>query len=214
MACGRPKNLEIGGGNLLCGSRDRRRNFPTTGNGSRQRGNPEPRQRGKPWSRPGKGSISGHGLRTPGATGKGRFSGLWSEENPEPSGKGRIRGPLVSGGTPSHRRRGNSPPPGTGATPGQPATGVSEPLARKHPGPPGNGISGPLAWGTWSHRRRGTSSLWRGAIRSHPATGHLGPLAWGDPEPPGNGTPRASGLGGPGAIGEGATPRHRQGETS
>src|SRR5258708_39712087 len=48
MACGRPKNLEIAGRNLLCGCRDRRRNFFTTGNGNRRRGTPEPPARGNP----------------------------------------------------------------------------------------------------------------------------------------------------------------------
>src|SRR6266568_4351038 len=52
MACGRPKNLEIAARNLLCGSRDRRRNFFTTRDGNRRRGNPEP---------PGKGQLRAFG---------------------------------------------------------------------------------------------------------------------------------------------------------
>src|SRR5690348_17577483 len=52
MACGRPKNLEIAARNLLCSPGDRRRNFLTTRDGNRRRGNPEP---------PGKGQLRAFG---------------------------------------------------------------------------------------------------------------------------------------------------------
>src|SRR5690348_4799655 len=52
MACGRPKNLEIAARNLLCRLGDRRRNFPTTRDGNRRGGNPEP---------PGKGQLRAFG---------------------------------------------------------------------------------------------------------------------------------------------------------
>src|SRR6516165_8384250 len=52
MACGRRKNLEIAARNLLCSHGDRRRNFPTTRDGNRRRGSPEP---------PGKGQLRAFG---------------------------------------------------------------------------------------------------------------------------------------------------------
>jgi len=56
MACGRRKNLEIAGRNPLCGSRDGRRNFFTTRDGNRRRGNSEP---------PGKGQLRASARSSP-----------------------------------------------------------------------------------------------------------------------------------------------------
>ena len=112
---------------------------------------------------PGKGNSRASGLRKPGATGKGRIRGLWPQEE--------IR---------SHRRRGDSPPPGAGATPSHPATGASEPLARRNPEPPGDGtpqapgLRGPGATGegaTPRHRQGETSGHRHEGTPSHPAKG-------------------------------------------
>ena len=200
MACGRPKNLEIVGGNLLCGSRDRRRNFPTTGNGSRRRGNPsqgngetpEPnRQREDFRSRPerhpeppGKGNSRASGLRKPGATGKGRIRGpLVPGGNPEPPAKRRL----------SATRRGGDPgPPGNGRLR---ASGTEKPGATRQRG-------SPSLWHgeTRSTRQRDTSGPWPAGTRSHrrggnpppPARGDLGPQARGPPSHPAKG--KAPGL--------------------
>src|SRR6266702_1625644 len=122
MACGRPKNLEIAARNLLCGSRDRRRNFFTTRDGKRRRGNSAPPVRGKPrttryWADsgasgpgespvpaargtparvkpepPGSGKTSRHA-----AEGKPRV--MRGEESSEPSAKGKLE-PFGMGATP------------------------------------------------------------------------------------------------------------------
>lgn len=118
MACGRPKNLEIAGGNPLCGPQHRRRNFLTTGNGSRRRGNPEPLAKGETPEPPGNGrprvTARGHpeppAKRKLSATRRGgkpratrqrafRASGAGSLE---PPGTGENLGPLARGGTLSH----------------------------------------------------------------------------------------------------------------
>src|ERR1051325_7681885 len=87
MACGRPKNLEIAARNLLCGPLDRRRNFLTTRDGNRRRGNPEPSGKGQLRAF-GQGEVRRHPvrrkLRAPGAGPApdhpelGRLWGLWS----------------------------------------------------------------------------------------------------------------------------------------
>src|SRR5580700_5636920 len=130
MACGRPKNLEIAGRNPLCDCRDRRRNFFTTGNGNRRRGNPEPPARGKPratrqratpshWQgearRFGEEETLSHWCGgNPGPPGNGQLWGLWPRRSPAPSGKGetssqpgkRENFKVYGGGeTPSHLRR-------------------------------------------------------------------------------------------------------------
>src|SRR6267154_1399394 len=93
MACGRPKNLEIAARNPLCSPGDRRKNFFTTRDGNRRRGNPEP---------PGIGQTLGPLVPgKPGAT--------WQEGNPQggTSGQWRREDFEVCGGgeTPSHVRR-------------------------------------------------------------------------------------------------------------
>ncbi len=175
MACGRPKNLENAGGNPLCGRRDWRRNFLTTGNGSRRRGNPRASGKG------GNPGASGKG-GNPGASGKGGNPGASGKGgNPGASGKGGNPGATARGATPSqpgkgqtpghwpgrapsHRRRGNSPPPGEGGNPG--TTGNGPPRAT------GAGQS---------------SATRRGGNPEPPATGDLGPLARENPESPGDG---------------------------
>src|SRR5215467_5165173 len=87
MACGRRKNLEIAARNLLCSHGDRRRNFPTTRDGNRRRGSPEP---------PGK---RGTRKEEPRATGAGKTSKyvaegkprvVCGEESSKPPGKGKT----------------------------------------------------------------------------------------------------------------------------
>src|SRR5215471_15125036 len=110
MACGRLKNLEIAAGNLLCGRCKRRRNFLTTGNGNRRRGNPEPPGQGETRSHPQRGN-----------------SALWPRENSGPPVKEKT--PSCGGGeTPSRWRRENSGPP---------ARDGPGPLVRGSPSPPG-----------------------------------------------------------------------------
>ena len=127
MACGRPKNLEIAARNPLCSPGDRRRNFLTTRDGNRRRGNPEP---------PGKGQLRAFGPKrspapqarrklratgageTPGHPVLGKLWGLWSlgkpgatwqEGNPQGGTSGQWRREDFEvcgrGETPSHVRR-------------------------------------------------------------------------------------------------------------
>src|SRR5262249_9731588 len=111
MSCGRPKNLEIAARNPLCGLRDRRRNFFTTRDGNRRRGNP---------SQPAKGNF---GLRQevarrhwrggnsePPVRGKPRATRYWADsgasglgERSVPPGKGETRK-----GDPRATRRGET----------------------------------------------------------------------------------------------------------
>src|SRR5689334_15461981 len=120
MACGRPKNLEIAARNLLCSPPDRRRNFLTTRDGNRRRGNPEP---------PGKGQLRAFGQAEvrrhrqggnsePSVRGKPRAIRCWVDsgasglgKSPVPPGKRRTRkgnlGPPAQGELQGVRRRGN-----------------------------------------------------------------------------------------------------------
>src|SRR5437763_6470844 len=88
MACGRRKNLEIAAQNLLCSPGDRRRNFPTTRDGNRRRGNP---------SHPAKDNSGLSGKEKSGATGKEETPRHRCGGNPGPLGVGQTLGPLVSG---------------------------------------------------------------------------------------------------------------------
>src|SRR6202035_5389191 len=126
MACGRPKNLEIAARNPLCSPGDRRRNFLTTRDGNRRRGNPEP---------PGKGQLRAFGPREvrrhrqggnsePPVRGKPRATRYWANSGASGPGESLVppgkRGPrkgeprasgagktsrFGGGETPSHVRR-------------------------------------------------------------------------------------------------------------
>ena len=151
MACGRPKNLEIAGRNLLCGPGDRRRNFLTTRDGNRRRGNPEP---------PGKGQSRGFRARgKSGATGKEGTPGHPAKDSPGLSGQGRS-GATGQEETPGHRCGGNPVPSGTGPTSGPLASGKRG--ATRQEGNPQGGTSGHPAQG----KLRGT---WR---RGNPQSGN------------------------------------------
>src|SRR5579871_1241223 len=120
MACGRPKNLEIAGRNLLCSPGDRRRNFLTTRDGNRRRGNPEPPGKGQLRAF-GQGEVRRHrrgGNSEPAVRGKPRATRYWADsgasglgESPVPPGKrGTRKGePRASGAgkLQGMRRRGN-----------------------------------------------------------------------------------------------------------
>src|SRR5689334_4513749 len=97
MACGRPKNLEIAARNLLCSPGDRRRNFLTTRDGNRRRGNPEP---------PAKDNSGLSGKEKSGATGKEETPSHRCGGNPGPPGIGQTLGPLVSAKAWCHPARG------------------------------------------------------------------------------------------------------------
>ena len=171
MACGRPKNLEIAARNLLCSLGDRRRNFPTTRDGNRRRGNPEP---------PGKGQLRAFGQ---GEVWRHRQGG---NSEPPVRGKPRATRQRTAPGFRARRslapRRGGNPgPPGIGQTVGAPglrearchrywadcgASGLGESLV-----PPGIGqILRPLvSAGARCHPARG-----------EPARGNLEPPAQGE----------------------------------
>src|SRR6266581_3403632 len=136
MACGRPKNLEIAARNLLCGSRDRRRNFFTTRDGNRRRGNPEP---------PGKGQLRAFGQGEVRRHGEGETPRHRCGGNPGPPGIGQTLGPLVSGKARSRRRGNYLAPPGLGETPGSLAKRKARATARgapSHPVPRSTGTPG------------------------------------------------------------------------
>src|SRR5579859_2466432 len=100
MACGRPKNLEIADRNPLCGPLDRRRNFLTTRDGNRRRGNPEPPGKGQLRAF-GQGEVRRHrrgGNSEPSVRGKPRTTRNWADAGalrswgkPGAGGKGKTR---------------------------------------------------------------------------------------------------------------------------
>src|SRR5215469_15259536 len=122
MACGRRKNLEIAARNLLCSHGDRRRNFPTTRDGNRRRGSPEPPGKGQLRAF-GQGEVRRHwqgGNSEPAVRGKPRTTRCWADfgasglgESPVPPG---TRG-NPQGGTSGHRCRENFKVCGGGETP-------------------------------------------------------------------------------------------------
>jgi len=180
MTCGRPKNLEIAARNPLCGPRDRRRNFLTTRDGNRRRGNP---------SHPAKGNLE---LRQEGA----RRHRRGGNSRPPVRGKPRASGEEE---TPSHRCGGNPGPPGTGQTLGPLALGnvrchpVRGKPARAAPGATRRreNFSGCGGGETPSHVRRrkllgATPVNWRKKALSHPGGGNTWRYqAWGQPRPVG-----------------------------
>ena len=199
MACGRPKNLETGAGNPLCGPPIRRRNFLTTGNGSRRRGNPEPPARGKPratrqratpslWrgetrSHRRRGNSEPRGKRgnSGAALAIGMTSGHWSEEIPKatatgqpgPSGLGEIRSHPATGylGAPWAQR--DPEPPGAGRPQ---ATGLGKPRATRR-----RDTSGPTGLrGTRRHRRGEPSDHWSGENPKPRRRDTSGPLGLGE----------------------------------
>src|SRR6516165_10630669 len=110
MACGRPKNLEIGARNLLCSPADGRRNFLTTRDGNRRRGTP---------SHPAKDNSWLSGKEKSGATGKEETPSHRCGGNPGPPGVGQTLGPLALGKARCHPARGkparrNLEPPAQG----------------------------------------------------------------------------------------------------
>jgi hypothetical protein len=114
MTCGRPKILKITPLNPLCDPLDRRRNFFTTGNGNRQRGNPEP---------PGEGETPSHRLgESSEPSAKRQLEVIGNGKTLKPSGGGRNSA--------ANRQRGIS-----GSRPGKvlshPATGTSGPRAER-----------------------------------------------------------------------------------
>src|SRR5689334_14655209 len=172
MACGRRKNLEIAARNLLCSHGDRRRNFPTTRDGNRRRGSPEP---------PGKGQLRTFGQREvrrhrqggnsePPVRGKPRTTRYWAGfgasglgESPVPPGKRETR---------------KEEPRAIGA--GKTSKYVAEGKPRVVCG---EESSGPSAKGKLQVvRRRGNPEL-RNEKKalSHPAKGKLGPFGLGKP---------------------------------
>src|SRR5258708_5688264 len=105
MACGRPKNLEIAARNPLCSPGDRRKNFFTTRDGNRRRGNPEP---------PGKGQLRAFGPREvrrhrqggnsePPVRGKPRATRYWANSGASGPGKARCH---LARGEPARRNLG------------------------------------------------------------------------------------------------------------
>ena len=110
MACGRPKNLEIAARNPLCSPGDRRRNFFTTRDGNRRRGNPEPPGNGQLRAF-GQGEVRRHrqgGNSEPPVRGKPRATRYWADSGA--SGLGESPVPAARG----KPARGNPEPPGSG----------------------------------------------------------------------------------------------------
>src|SRR5690348_18338423 len=122
MACGRRKNLEIAARNLLCSHGDGRRNFPTTRDGNRRRGSPEPPGKGQLRAF-GQGEVRRHrqgGNSEPLVRGKPRTTRYWADFGA--SGLGESPVPPRQEGNPqgrtlSHRCRENFKVCGGGETP-------------------------------------------------------------------------------------------------
>src|SRR5215471_18356405 len=208
MACGRRKNLEIAARNLLCSHGDRRRNFPTTRDGNRRRGSPEPPGKGQLRAF-GQGEVRRHrqgGNSELPVRGKPRTTRYWADfgasglgESPVPT---RQEG-NPQGGTSGHRRRKTS----KYAAEGKPRAVCGEES------------SGPSAKGKLqSMRRRGNPEL-RNEKKtlSHPAKGKLEPFGFGgnpgqlvkeSPEPLAEEILGATWLGGnPGLVGKEGNPQ-------
>src|SRR5579859_1963591 len=180
MACGRPKNLENAGRNLLCGCRDRRRNFFTTGNGNRRRGNPEPLAEGKPRATRQR-ATSGHwqgaarryrrrGNSAPLVRGRPRTTRQWA-----------VPGPLATEG-PGAIRQGGNPGPARHREKLQSLwrRGNPEPARRRKPwATPAKGKLEPFGLGE-------TPAKWRKESSEPPGEGNTGiHPAWGKPRPVG-----------------------------
>ncbi len=177
MACGRLKNLEIAARNLLCSLGDRRRNFLTTRDGNRRRGNPEPPGKGQLQAF-GQGEVRRHrqgGNSEPPVRGKPRATrqrttpGFRARRSPAPPARRKLRA-TGAGETPSHPAKDNSRLSGKEKSG---ATGKEETPSHRcggNPGPPGIGQTlGPLVpGGTRCHPARG-----------EPARGNFGPPAQG-----------------------------------
>src|SRR5215471_4426509 len=151
MACGRLKNLEIAAGNLLCGRCKRRRNFLTTGNGTRRGGNPKPSAKRKLRA------VAEGKLR---ATGQGENAELRRRGNPS-SRRSENSSATRHKGSRTRRRRGNP-----------------EPVAKRKLRATGEGR--PWAFGSeksFTTRRKATPGHRPGAVWSHPAAGKPGATA-------------------------------------
>ena len=205
MACGRPKNLEIAGGNPLCGPHDRRRNFLTTGNGQPAKGKPGATGKGGNPRATRQRETSGHGPRTPRATrqrGKPRSHRQRGKPRSHPA-KGKPRSHPAKGETPeppakgdlgsrpedtrSHPAKGEPRALGTRGTRSHRRRGNSPATGAGNPGPPGNRYSEPLARRAWSQPATDVPSLWHGQSGATRQRDTSGPLGWGDPEPPATG---------------------------
>src|ERR1051326_5250373 len=122
MACGRRKNLENAAQNLLCSPGDRRRNFPTTRDGNRRRGNPEPPGKGQLRAF-GQGEVRRHrqgGNSAPPVRGKPRATRCWADFGASGLGESPVpprREGNPQGGTSGQRRRENFKVCGGGETP-------------------------------------------------------------------------------------------------
>jgi hypothetical protein len=132
MTCGRPKNLEIAGRNPLSARANWRRTSPTTGNGSRRRGNPEPPAKG--------GNPRSHRRR----------------ELSESPVRGQPRA-TADERTPRHPAQGATPgPPGTGGNSwATRQRAVLRLWRRTAPSHPATGNSALRCGRAWSHRQGG-----------------------------------------------------------
>ena len=171
MACGRRKNLEIAARNPLCSFGDRRRNFLTTRDGNRRRGNPEPPGKGQLRAL-GPGEVRRHrqgGNSEPPVRGKPRATRYWANfgasglgESPVPPGKGETRkgnlGPPAQGKLQGTWRRGNPEPRAEKKALSHPAQGKL-PVARQRGNPEsrddGESSGPPAQGGLQVARRRG-----------------------------------------------------------
>src|SRR5262249_33221019 len=118
---------------------NRRRNFFTTGNGSRRRGNPKPLPKGESPKPPSKGRPLATGKRTSGATRQpGKSLGPRAQGRPGATGtEETLRHPAR--GQPRATRQRESPGLRLGGIRSHPATGHLGPPAWGDSEPPGNG---------------------------------------------------------------------------